>query len=320
MLELSPPDTSTTHQRTHRRRAAGGGRGDRCRHRSRRSHRRPRASTDPSRRVADHCTDTNDRVRSDERHLDGCAGRRPSSPRVVPRGRRRRRRPAGARQHLGRRRATRAAPRPRPRGCACRATARSRTPATSSGRADEKGVPGLGEEPPVSEDLVAPVIRYDFDRHGTMRRGRAVDIVSADDPVLETVLHWHWREWSLGTEAERDEWRRRLRSRTGESGIPFTLLARWGGEPVGSISVCIDDVDAECVDRGPWLSGVYVLGAARDLGLGRRLLDVAARRAREAGATELGCHGEAISFDERCGHEWRPRRRGRRRVLWCSLS
>ena len=117
-----------------------------------------------------------------------------------------------------------------------------------------------------------------------------VDILSADDPVLETVLHWHWREWSLGTEAERDEWRRRLRSRTGESGIPFTLLARWGGEPVGSISVCIDDVDAEFADRGPWLSGVYVLGAARDLGLGRRLLDVAARRAREAGDRTLAAH------------------------------
>ena len=29
------------------------------------------------------------------------------------------------------------------------------------------------------------------------------------------------------------------------------------------------DVDAEFADRGPWLSGVYVLGAARDLGLGR---------------------------------------------------
>ena len=150
-----------------------------------------------------------------------------------------------------------------------------------------------------------------------------VDILSAGDPVLETVLHWHWREWSLGTEAERDEWRRRLRSRTGESGIPFTLLARWGGEPVGSISVCIDDVDAEFADRGPWLSGVYVLGAARDLGLGRRLLDVAARRGREAGATELWLHtGEAARFYERCGYEVaRPKTSlAEDAVLWRSLS
>ena len=72
-----------------------------------------------------------------------------------------------------------------------------------------------------------------------------------------------------------------------------------------------EDVDAEFADRGPWLSGVYVLGAARDLGLGRRLLDVAARRAREAGATELWLHtGEAARFYERCATRWRgPRRR-----------
>ena len=89
-----------------------------------------------------------------------------------------------------------------------------------------------------------------------------IDLLDAGDPVLETVLHWHWREWSLGTEAERDAWRGRLAARIGATGIPFTLLARWGEEPVGSISVCSDDVDDEFADRGPWLSGVFVLGAA----------------------------------------------------------
>lgn len=131
-----------------------------------------------------------------------------------------------------------------------------------------------------------------------------VETVSPADPVLDTVLDWHWREWGLGTEAERDEWRERLRARTGEIGIPFTLVARWSGQPVGSISVCVDDVDAEFADRGPWLSGVYVLGGARDLGVGRRLLDVAANRARAAGSTELWLHtGEATRFYERCGYE-----------------
>src|SRR4051794_7299102 len=100
--------------------------------------------------------------------------------------------------------------------------------------------------------------------------------LTAEDPVLETVLRWHVREWSRGTEAELDEWRVRLQARTGTVGIPFTLLARWGDEPVGSISVCTDDVDTEFAGRGPWLSGVFVLGPARDLGIGRRLLGAAA--------------------------------------------
>jgi GNAT superfamily N-acetyltransferase len=150
-----------------------------------------------------------------------------------------------------------------------------------------------------------------------------VDLLHVDDPVLETVLHWHWREWSLGTEAERNEWRERLRSRTGATGIPFTLVARWDGEPVGSISVCTDDSDDEFADRGPWLTGVYVLGAARDLGLGRRLLELAEGRAREAGATELWLHtGEAARFYERCGYTVaRPKTSlAEDAVLWRSLS
>jgi GNAT superfamily N-acetyltransferase len=149
-----------------------------------------------------------------------------------------------------------------------------------------------------------------------------VELLKAPDPLLDVVLHWHWREWSLGTETERDEWRERLRARTGETGIPFTFVARWGDVPVGSISVCTDDVDGEFADRGPWLTGVYVVGAARDLGVGRRLLELAADRAREAGATELWLHtGEAARFYERCGYEVaRPKTSlAQDAVLWRSL-
>lgn len=136
---------------------------------------------------------------------------------------------------------------------------------------------------------------------------RAVDVriaaVAGDDPVLSTVAHWHWREWSLGTEPERVAWEERLRARTGDAGVPFTLVAHWGDDPVGSISVCTDDAEPDFTDHGPWLSGVYVLGAARDLGLGRRLLTEAEDRARAAGATELWLHtGEAARFYERCGY------------------
>lgn len=130
-----------------------------------------------------------------------------------------------------------------------------------------------------------------------------IGLLTAEDSVLETVLHWHVREWGFGTEAERHEWRLRLQARTSTTGIPFTLVARWGDEPVGSISVCTDDADAEFTDRGPWLSGVFVLGAARNLGLGRRLLEAAADRARQGGATELWLHtGEAARFYERCDY------------------
>ncbi len=137
-----------------------------------------------------------------------------------------------------------------------------------------------------------------------------LDLLSNDDSVLATIANWHWREWSLGTEEERRRWHRRLETRTGSTGIPFTIVAHWDHEPVGSISVCTDDSDPDFADRGPWLTGVYVLGAARNLGLGRRLLDAAAERAQRFGAGELWLHtGEATHFYERCGYELaRPKR------------
>jgi GNAT superfamily N-acetyltransferase len=149
-----------------------------------------------------------------------------------------------------------------------------------------------------------------------------IELLSASDPLVDLVAQWHWREWSLGTETERDQWRERLRWRTGEAGIPCTLVAHWGDEPVGSITVCADDSDPEFADRGPWLSGVYVVGAARDLGIGRRLLEQAEDRACEAGASELWLHtGEAARFYERCGYEVaRPKTSlAQDAVLWRSL-
>lgn len=128
-------------------------------------------------------------------------------------------------------------------------------------------------------------------------------LLAADSPLLETVLGWHWREWSpSAADADLDLWRSRLRARTRTDGVPFTLVAFLADEPVGCISVSHDDLDARYADRGPWLSGVFILGAARNLGIGRAMLDVAAERARSFGVTELWLHtGEASAFYERCG-------------------
>jgi GNAT superfamily N-acetyltransferase len=130
-----------------------------------------------------------------------------------------------------------------------------------------------------------------------------IELLAADSPLVDTVLDWHWREWSPGeTDPDRGVWRTRVAERTRRDGIPFTLVAFLDSEPVGSIAVCHDDLDTRYADRGPWLSGVYVLGAARNLGIGRSMLDAAWARALSFGATELWLKtGEASAFYERCG-------------------
>lgn len=137
-----------------------------------------------------------------------------------------------------------------------------------------------------------------------------VQIVSLADhlALVGTISGWQWREWGDGEPPEAElDWRARLESRAGRE-LPFTLVALLNGAAVGSVSVCNDDFDEAFADNGPWLSGMLVRPAARNLGVGRQLLLEVERRCRVRGVPEIWLHtGEAHRFYERCG--WTTMRR-----------
>jgi len=139
---------------------------------------------------------------------------------------------------------------------------------------------------------------------------RQVELLRADSSTIDTVLSWHWHEWSGGDEnANLDEWRARLQSRTNHDRVPFTQVAHLDGEPVGCLSACDDDRDSRFAEQGPWLSGMFVIGRARNLGVGRALVQAAEETARTFGATELWLYtAEAGPFYERCGWSYRLRK------------
>lgn len=124
----------------------------------------------------------------------------------------------------------------------------------------------------------------------------------ADHPdLLDELARWLWREW--GTEPV-EKVRGRLAQRANRDEIPFTVVAFADGEPVGTATVCWDDIALAYAGKGPWLSGVLVRGQARNLGVGRALLAEAERRTAALGYDELWLHtGEAQRFYERCGYE-----------------
>jgi GNAT superfamily N-acetyltransferase len=128
----------------------------------------------------------------------------------------------------------------------------------------------------------------------------------ATETLFDEVFGWHWLEWSVrDPNADEVEWRQRLASRCNDAGIPFTLVAELVGQPVGCVSVCDDDRDDRYADRGPWLSGMVVVGPARNLGIGRALLAGAAEHAMSASAAELWVWTtEAGPFYERCGYQY----------------
>jgi GNAT superfamily N-acetyltransferase len=130
-----------------------------------------------------------------------------------------------------------------------------------------------------------------------------VEMLADHLDLVDTVAGWHWREWSHGhADASLDDWRARIVERSNRDRVPFTLIAFLDTVPVGCVSVCDDDLDARFADHGPWLSGMLVIGEARDQGVGRALADEAVLLARVYGASELWLHtSEASAFYERCG-------------------
>ncbi len=147
--------------------------------------------------------------------------------------------------------------------------------------------------------------------------------LSADTAVFGEVFRWHWLEWGVSTpNADERGWRTQLANRCQDGGIPFTVVASLDEEPVGCASVCEDDRDTRYGDRGPWLSGMVVVGPARNMGVGRELLSAAADGARQAAATELWVWTtEAGPFYERCGYEYARRKEtlSDRSVLYVAL-
>lgn len=130
-----------------------------------------------------------------------------------------------------------------------------------------------------------------------------VELLADHLDLVDTLLAWHWREWSHGdANASLETWRAQLVERANRDRIPFTLVAFVDDVPVGSVSVCEDDVDPRYADKAPWLSGMFVTGRARNQGIGRALLRVAEEKSHQLGATELWLYTtEAAAFYERCG-------------------
>jgi GNAT superfamily N-acetyltransferase len=134
--------------------------------------------------------------------------------------------------------------------------------------------------------------------------------LAAGETLFAEVFRWHWLEWGvLDPHADETKWRTQLASRCHDDDIPFTLVALVDGEPGGCVSVCRDDGDDRFADRGPWVSGMVVVGPARNMGVGRALLTAGEDEARDGGCNELWVWtAEAGPFYERCGYRYAHRK------------
>ena len=97
-------------------------------------------------------------------------------------------------------------------------------------------------------------------------------------PILAA---WIYDEWSsLYPEMTLQDVVRFLRERANKEKLPLTLVAFEAGEPVGTVSLKMFDMETRR-DLSHWLTSLYVVKTWRRRGLGQRLLEAAENKAVE---------------------------------------
>jgi GNAT superfamily N-acetyltransferase len=126
--------------------------------------------------------------------------------------------------------------------------------------------------------------------------------------VVETLALWHWDEWDHTDPnkslASTIDW---MRDSANRNVIPLTLVALANGEPLGSASLLVHDLETRR-ELSPWIVGVYTRSDVRGQGIGSALVRRAMQTATNLGVTRLYLYtdadGAARRLYERLG--WQP--------------
>jgi GNAT superfamily N-acetyltransferase len=124
--------------------------------------------------------------------------------------------------------------------------------------------------------------------------------------LAPTLAGWHHAQWGhLYDHWTLDVARAELADHATRRGLPTTLVAVEAGEPLGSVSLVLEDAPELCEHGSPWLASLYVRPEARGRGLGARLVQAAVAHAAALGVSELFLFTpEHAGFYARLG--WRP--------------
>ena len=119
--------------------------------------------------------------------------------------------------------------------------------------------------------------------------------------AVEVLAPAFWAEWGVHDGLSLEQVTAKLRACLNRERLPLALVAREGGELVGTVGLH----DSPVVGRrglGPWLVALWVAPPHRRRGLGAELIAAAERTARELGLGELyAATSTAVRLFERAG-------------------
>ena len=110
----------------------------------------------------------------------------------------------------------------------------------------------------------------------------------ADYPAnLLTVSSWVYEEWGEHMPGlTLEDLTRVFRGHLNQDRLPLTLIAHLDGQPAGTASIYIRDMDIR-PDFSPWLAAVYVDPPYRKQGIGSELVKAVERTARKLQISRL---------------------------------
>jgi len=121
------------------------------------------------------------------------------------------------------------------------------------------------------------------------KKGLQVDVQYLADcrEVVPTLASWIHDEWSyLYPEMTLQDVVGFLLERVNKEGLPLTLVAFESGEPVGTVSLKMFDMETRN-DLPHWLTSLYVVEPWRRRRIGSKLVEIAEKKAAHLGLHKL---------------------------------
>ncbi|MDF1761425.1 MAG: GNAT family N-acetyltransferase [Coxiellaceae bacterium] len=114
-----------------------------------------------------------------------------------------------------------------------------------------------------------------------------IDFLANKKEYISEIFEWYKQEWGYLNPCRTDtQLLEKISSRLNSKKAPCILVGSSGEEIVGTVTLCLDEVE-ELPQTFPWLSSLYVSEKHRRQGFGELLVHACIQEARNLGYKEI---------------------------------
>ena len=116
--------------------------------------------------------------------------------------------------------------------------------------------------------------------------------------LLDRVSQWIWKEWASDKSIEYVKYS--ILHNTQTDRVPMTYVALQGEEPIGTVSIWMNDLRCR-QDLYPWMASLFVIEKMRNKGIGTLLQNHVIEEAKKLEYKDLYLYTDHNGFYEKFG-------------------